>query len=60
MRSDLNEVIEQAIEVKKLNDLDFVTVWRINDKCYGFNFDKKHFGHIEYSYGDKREVVGVY
>ena len=60
MRSDLNEVIEQAIKVKKLNNLDFVTVWRTNDKCYGFNFENKNFGHVEYSYGDKREVVGVY
>lgn len=60
MQGELIEVINQAIKIKKLNKLNFVTIWRTNDKVYGFNFDKKEIGHVEYSHGDKREVVGVY
>lgn len=56
----MNEAIQEALEKKAFYDMQFVTVWLTNNKSYGFNFDKKELGHVEYSYGDKREVVGAY
>ena len=55
----LSDVVSQAIKIKNLHSLNFVTIWRTNDEYYGFNFEKKEVGHIEHSYGDKREVVGI-
>lgn len=58
--NELQKTIQKALVKKAFYNLTFVTVWLTNNKHYGFNFDEKELGHVECSYGDKREVVGVY
>ena len=57
--SDLQETIKRAIEIKELNNLSFVTIWKTGES-FGFNFDKKPIGFIHKDYGITREVIGVY
>lgn len=59
MRDNLQETINQALEIKKLNNKNFVTVWKTG-KLYGFNFDNKPVGYVTKEFGVKRTVVGVY
>ncbi len=55
----INDTITRAIEIKKLNNLSFVTIWKTG-KSFGFNFDKKPMGYKTKEYGVVREVVGIY
>lgn len=59
MLEDLKETIKRGIEVKDLNNLSFVTVWKTG-KLFGFNFDNKPIGYETKEFGVKRKVVGVY
>lgn len=59
MLKDLSETIQRAVEVKELNNLSFVTVWKTG-KLFGFNFDKKPVGYESVEFGVKRIVVGVF
>lgn len=56
---NLNETITRAIQIKELNNINFVTIWKTG-KLFGFNFDKKPVGFETNEYGVKRTVVGVY
>lgn len=56
---ELKEVIKKAIEIKKINNIGFVTIWKTGD-LFGFNFDIKPVGYEYKEYGVKRTVVGVY
>ena len=53
------EVIKRAIEIKKLNNFNFVTIWKTG-KLYGFNFDNKPLGYETNEFKVKRIVIGVY
>lgn len=59
MMNDLNECIAKAIEIKNLNNLPFVTIWKTG-KLFGFNFDNKQKGYETKEFGVKRTVIGVY
>lgn len=56
---DLNEIIKSAIQIKKLNGFEFVTIWKTG-QLFGFNFDKKEIGFKTKEFGVTREVIGVY
>ena len=58
MLDDLKETIE-AIKIKEINNLPFVTVWNTG-KLFGFNFDSKSIGYETNEFGVKRKVIGVY
>jgi hypothetical protein len=59
MRDNLKDTIAQAIEIKELNNLPFVTIWKTGE-LYGFNFDKKPIGYSTEEFGVKRTVIGIY
>jgi|GEM_PF-1960976 len=59
MDTYLQETIKHAIEIKELNNLDFVTVWKTGDS-YGFNFDRQPVGYSTKEHDIKRTVIGVY
>ena len=59
MLEDLKETIARAVEIKNLNALPFVTIWKTG-KLFGFNFDEKPIGYETKEYGINRVVVGVY
>ena len=59
MLKDLKETIERAIEIKKLNNLSFVTIWKTGE-LFGFNFEKQYIGFSTKDYGIDRTVIGVY
>ncbi len=57
--NDLKEVIRSAIQIKKLNNLSFVTIWKTGE-LFGFNFEKQPIGYEICKFKVKRTVVGVY
>jgi len=59
MMRDIEETIKRAVEIKKLNHLPFVTIWKTG-KLFGFNFEKQAVGYSTKEYGVTRTVVGVY
>jgi hypothetical protein len=59
MLKDLKETIERAKEIKKINNLPFVTIWKTGE-LFGFNFEKQSIGYSTKNYGVKRIVIGVY
>jgi hypothetical protein len=56
---NMRETIDRAIEIKKLNNLPFVTIWK-TEELFGFNFDKQEIGYKTKEYDVEREVIGVY
>jgi len=59
LNEDLEKTIKTAIEIKKLNNLDFVTIWKTGE-LYGFSFDNRPIGYETTEYTVKRKVIGVY
>lgn len=59
MMTNLQETIKRAIEIKNLNNLPFVTVWKTGE-LFGFNFDKQNVGYETKEFGVKRKVICVY
>lgn len=55
----LEEAIKRGIEIKEINNLPFVTIWKTG-KLYGFNFDNKPIGYETKQFGVTRKVVGVF
>ncbi len=59
MMQYIQETINRAVEIKKLNNLPFVTIWKTG-RLFGFNFDQRDVGYETKEDGVKRTVVGVY
>lgn len=59
MLANLQETIKRGIEIKELNNLPFVTIWKTG-KLFGFNFDRKPIGYESKEFGVTRTVVGVF
>ena len=57
--TSLQETIKQALKIKELNNMPFVTIWKTG-KSLGFNFENKPVGYEVSEFGVKRVCVGVY
>lgn len=58
MLKDLKETINRALEIKAINNLSFVTIWKTGE-LFGFNFDKKPVGYESKEFSLVRKVIAV-
>jgi hypothetical protein len=59
MTKTIEETIEAAKKVMAAHNLPFATIWKTNNKHYGFNFKEHEVGFIYKEYGVKSVVVHI-